>query len=318
MSFLSKFLAKKSKKIKEQRLNLYEETMFQILENKETRNEKYELLLSLVMRYLTVYNNTEDIPFESAPWLPFEISGAYQFKESGREVVYWNPKYITHKNLYGNIEAFSSFFVAIAHELMHAKDKRDIEKTASKRDYAGFAKFGVDEYLRYRPKQKVYSKLSASVYLLDRSEVLARQASIKTFENFVKKFAEYLHKQNKQEDNAVLGMLYQALENKKSIEKTNMENAVYYNQKQLESFKKDIFKLSEDLLNGKVKLKSKDSLLKLSYTQASPNLYEEKTLQNFLRIANQQGYTDVEKECKSYKEKNEQYRKKQSRDFYVK
>ena len=50
-------------------------------------------------------------------------------------------------------------------------------------------------------------------------------------------------------------MLYQALENKKSIEKINMENAVYYNQKQLESFKKDIFKLSEDLLNGKVKLK---------------------------------------------------------------
>ena len=315
LSFLSKFIGRKVIKLRNENLRFYEEPMFQILESKETLDENFQLLFMLTTKYLSVYNDVNGITFYKTDKLPSSIHAVYQPKEEGEELIAWNSKLLQDKAEKGATEAYFKFFLVIAHETMHASDYRNAQKSGSKRDFASLAAKGMYEFMKYYPN-KDYWTLSRSVYYLDRSEILARQGALKIQENFIDKYAIYLKKQGKLENNDTLKGMKDFLKRNQSLEKGEFSKAEHYRKQQIADFKKDLFVLSQELLSGKVHLESKDSLKNLTRTQASPQLYDEETLETFWKIAREKGYRDIEKACKKLKEQNKQYHQKQAQDFY--
>ena len=316
MSFFTRFIGRKVIKLRNENLRFYEEPMFRILENKKTLDENFEFLFMLTEKYLCVHNDVDGIPFYKTDKLPSNIHAAYQPKEEGEELIVWNSNLLEDKEEKGAIEAYSKFFLAIAHEIMHASDYRNAGKTGSKRDFASLAKAGIDEFIKYYPNKDYYRLLSRSVYYLDRSEILARQGALKIQENFIDKFEEYLKKQGKLKNNDALKGLKDFLKRNQDLEKGEFSKAEHYRKQQIKDFKKDLFALSQELLSGKVHLESEDSLKNLTLTQVSPQLYHEETLQTFWKIAQEKGYTVLEKECQKFKQQNNQYHQKQTQDFY--
>lgn len=313
MSIFGKIKRYNLRKAKQEKLKVYEDLIFPILESPEKMKQCYEELLIRTIKYLAVLNDVEDLQFLEGD-LPSGRKAQYQPKGVQGDYIAYNLNYWTENQETDEQWAYSNFFISLCHEIMHAKDHRELEKSGSVRIFGGSAKYGVREYLNYYPEKEEYKFLSSAIYLADRAEVLARQASYKMFENFLDGCEKHLQTQSKQTE--CLELMRKVLQLKKDKEKAIMDSSTEIQKLYLEDFKKDLEKFSQDVLQDKVKLKNNKSLLNLIYTQLSPRLYDENTLKNFASISQKVESEDLVETCKYIKAQNEVYIKKQSKDFF--
>lgn len=200
------------------------------------------------------------------------------------------------------------YFATLTHELMHYLDFKEAGSNDSMREWSCGVREGILQLRKFFPeKNKQYTSIAKSIYILAREENLARNAAkicttgfIDEYEKFASSACENDKKGQKELKKRISMMKKVVNNNAEYATKTKIEEARKIKLKYAEECRKDIYDFSEKLLKGEVvcsDLEAQDINLVL----VDIDLYDQEALENFYKYAQKKNNKTWQEACLSIK-----------------